>query len=85
MRFIYLISGTLLFVLLLGFALKNTTPVELHYYLGYAWQAPLSLMLLITVVCGIVAGVVACIPVLIRQRRELLALKRELKLLKPNP
>lgn len=85
MRFLYLISGAVLFLLLLGFALKNTTPVELHYYLGYAWQAPLSLMLLITVVCGIVAGVIACVPVLIRQRRELLALKRELNVLKPKP
>lgn len=84
MRFFYIIGGTLLFILLLGFALKNTEPVALKYYLGYAWQAPLSLMLLITCCVGIVAGVIACVPVIIRQRRELLALNRELKILKPN-
>jgi len=84
MRFIYITFGTLFFILLLGFALKNVEPVALHYYLGYAWQAPLSLMLLITCFFGIVVGVVACVPSMIRQRRELLALKRELKALKPN-
>jgi len=83
MRFIYIIFGTLLFILLLGFALKNVEPVALHYYLGYSWQAPLSLMLLITFFFGIVVGLMACVPPLIRQRREMLALKRELKILKP--
>ncbi|MEZ0316656.1 MAG: lipopolysaccharide assembly LapA domain-containing protein [Methylophilaceae bacterium] len=84
MRFIYITFGTLFFILLLGFALKNVEPVALHYYLGYAWQAPLSLMLLITFFFGIVVGVVACLPSVIRQRRDLLALKRELKTLKPT-
>ncbi|HSH72490.1 MAG TPA: LapA family protein [Methylophilaceae bacterium] len=64
--------------------MKNVEPVALHYYLGYAWQAPLSLMLLITFFFGIVVGVVACLPSVIRQRRDLLALKRELKTLKPT-
>ena len=84
MRFIYTTFGILFFILLLGFALKNVEPVVLHYYLGYAWQAPLSLMLLITFFFGIVIGLIACVPSLIRQRRELLALKRELKTLKTN-
>ena len=84
MRFIYTTFGILFFILLLGFALKNVEPVVLHYYLGYAWQAPLSLMLLITFFFGIVIGLIACVPALIRQRRELLALKRELKTLKPD-
>lgn len=84
MKYISATFGVLLFVLLLGFALKNTQPVELHYYLGSAWRAPLSLMLLITLFVGIVVGVMACISLLIRQRRDLLALQRELKTLNAN-
>ena len=84
MRFIYILLGISLFILLLGLALKNTSLVVLHYYLGYAWQAPLSLMLLITLLLGIIIGLVVCLPWVIKQRRELLAVKREIKTLKPN-
>ncbi|MES2552975.1 MAG: lipopolysaccharide assembly protein LapA domain-containing protein [Pseudomonadota bacterium] len=84
MRFIYIVLGASLFILLLGLALKNTSLVVLHYYLGYAWQAPLSLMLLITLLLGIITGLVVCLPWVIKQRRELLAVKREIKTLKPN-
>ncbi|HZV62685.1 MAG TPA: LapA family protein [Methylophilaceae bacterium] len=81
MRFIYFLAGLLLFILLLGFALKNNTPVELHYYLGYTWRAPLSLLMLITFSCGVLLGIIACISSLIRQRRRNMALERELKAL----
>jgi uncharacterized integral membrane protein len=84
MKYIYTIFGLLLFILLLGFALKNSQAVELHYYLGFAWRAPLSLLLLITFSVGIIAGIMACLASWIRQRRELLALQRELKILGAN-
>lgn len=84
MRYIYTLFWLLLFILLLGFAFKNSEPAELHYYLGFAWRAPLSLMLLFTFFIGAVAGMIACLTPLIRQRRQLLALQRELKILKSN-
>ena len=84
MKYIYTTLGLLLFILLLGFALKNSQAVELHYYLGFAWRAPLSLLLLITFSVGIIAGIMACLASWIRQRRELLALQRELKILGHN-
>ncbi|MDR5171012.1 LapA family protein [Methylobacillus flagellatus] len=84
MRTLYTILGVLLFILLLGFAFKNAEPVELAYYLGYSWKAPLSLMLLITFFSGIIAGVIACLGSLIGQRRKLLALEKEIKNLKMN-
>ena len=84
MKYIYTTLGLLLFILLLGFALKNSQAVELHYYLGFAWRAPLSLLLLITFSVGIIAGIMACLASWIRQRRELLALQRELKILGTN-
>jgi lipopolysaccharide assembly protein A len=78
MKIIYTILGLLLFILMLGFALKNADPVELHYYLGYVWRAPLSLMLLMTFCGGALVGIIACLPTWIRQRRRLIVLQREL-------
>ena len=82
MKFIYPILGIVLCVLLVGFIIKNMGPVELHYYLGFVWHTPLSLMLLITFLIGVVAGIAICISSLIKQRRSLIALQRELKTLK---
>lgn len=84
MRLIYLILYSLLFILLLGFGLKNAEPVVLHYYLGIAWQAPLSLMVLILISLGVAAGIIGLLPIFIKQRRELVALRREVKTLKPE-
>lgn len=84
MRLIYFILYTVLFILLLGFGLKNADPVVLHYYLGIAWQAPLSLMVLILISIGVAAGIIGLLPIFIKQRRELIALRREIKTLKPE-
>jgi putative membrane protein len=84
MRLIYLILYSVLFILLLGFGLKNAEPVVLHYYLGIAWQAPLSLMVLILITIGAAAGIMGLLPIFIKQRRELVALRREVKALKPE-
>jgi putative membrane protein len=84
MKFIYPILGIVLCVLLVGFIIKNMEPVELHYYLGFVWRTPLSLMLLITFLIGVVAGIAVCISSLIKQRRSLIALQRELKTLNPG-
>ncbi|HZV97733.1 MAG TPA: LapA family protein [Methylophilaceae bacterium] len=84
MKYLYTVLGVVLFILLLGFALKNAQPVELNYYLGLAWRAPMSLLLFITFFCGALLGMVACITPLIRQRRRLLALQRELEILNSN-
>ncbi len=78
MRYFYTLLGFILFMMALGFALKNAHPVTLYYYLGFAWQAPLVLVLLVTLCVGALAGILACLPLMIRQRRRLLAQQREL-------
>jgi len=78
MRYFYAALGFLLFLVTLGFALKNAEPVTLHYYLGFAWQAPLSLTLLIAFCAGVVAGLAACFSLLITQRRRLIGMQQEL-------
>ena len=79
LRFVAPIVGLALFLAALGFAVKNSEPVTLHYYLGMVWQAPLVVVLFVAISIGAVAGVVASFSYLYRQRREILSLKRELR------
>ena len=79
MRFITPILGLLLFLLAVGFAVKNSEVVSLHYYLGFEWQAPMVVVLLVFFGAGVIAGVVAGFSYVFRQRREILSLKRELR------
>ena len=59
-----------IFLLVLGFALKNTHPVEFVSYLGYTWQSPLIVMLLIAFLLGALIGLLALLPYLFRLRRQ---------------
>ncbi len=68
-----------IFVLLLGFAVKNLDPVTLDYFLGYQWQEPLVVILLAFTVVGVIIGLLASLSTLFRQRREIQALRRELR------
>jgi uncharacterized integral membrane protein len=79
MRIFSLVIKVAIFLLLLGFALKNTDVVTVRYFLGVEWQAPLAFVLLVLFAVGIVAGILTSLGVIVRQRRELSALKRELR------
>jgi putative membrane protein len=82
MRYLYAFVGFFIFLATLGFALKNADPITLHYYLGIAWQAPLSLTLLIAFCCGVFAGLIACLSLLVAQRRRLAEMQREIDTLR---
>ena len=68
-----------LFLLLLGFAVKNSEPVLVQYYFGQVWRAPLVFVLFLSLCVGAVLGVMASLGQIFRQRREILDLKRELR------
>jgi len=68
-----------LFVLLLGFAVKNGDPVVVHYYFGKQWHAPLVFVLLLSLCIGAVLGILASLTQLFRQRREIMELKRAMR------
>ncbi|HSS46502.1 MAG TPA: LapA family protein [Burkholderiales bacterium] len=80
MRYLSWLLKFILFLLLVGFALKNTETAVLRYYLGFEWQAPLVVILLVFFCAGAAIGVVAALSYIFRQRREILSLKRELRL-----
>jgi len=77
MRYLRWVLWILLFLLLFGFALKNTDPVVVRYFLGWEWRPPLSLALFVFFAGGAVLGVMAGMAALYRQRRELAQLRRE--------
>lgn len=82
----YLLAPLLVIMclLLFGFAIKNVEPVELQYYLGVRWKAPLSLMLLTSLLIGVIIGMMICLKPIISQRKRLMSLERELKTLDNN-
>ena len=84
MRYFYTTLTLILFFAALGFAVKNAESVTLHYYLGLVWTAPLVIMLLVALGVGIALGLLACLGLIVRQRRQISALKRELKQLNPE-
>ena len=67
------------FVALFGLAVKNSGPVELRFYLDNAWQAPLSLVLLVSFVAGALVGLSVALPSLVRQWRENSQLRGQLR------
>lgn len=79
MRYLSWILRLLLFVLLLGFALKNSDPVSVRFYLDSQWNASLALVVLVFFGIGAAAGVIACFAYIFRQRREILQLRKELR------
>lgn len=69
-HYLDLLAKLLVFLLVLGFALKNSQSVVFHSYLGYVWQAPLIVMLGLAFFLGALTGVLALLPTLFRLRRE---------------
>ncbi|MGE5320803.1 MAG: LapA family protein [Hyphomicrobiaceae bacterium] len=70
-HYLGLLAKLLVFLLVLGFALKNSHSVTFYSYLGYVWQAPLIVMLGLAFILGALIGVLALLPTLFRLRREL--------------
>jgi len=68
-----------LFILLLAFAARNTEPATLRFYFDLAWQAPLVVLLLAFFAAGAILGLVAGLGAVLRQRREVSRLRRELR------
>ena len=80
MRYLIWSLRGVLFLMLLGFALKNDQPVTLRYFFGYEWQTSLVVVVLCFFALGVAIGLLAMFASMFRQRRELSAVKRELQL-----
>jgi len=63
-------------VVLVWFAVKNAQVVTIYGLPEQQWQAPLVFILLIVFVAGMVIGLLAWVPTVVRQRREIGRLKK---------
>ena len=63
-------------LVLVWFAVKNAQQVDINGLPGQVWQAPLVFVLLVVFVAGVIIGLLAWVPTVIRQRREIGRLKR---------
>lgn len=79
MRYLNWILRAVLFIVLLGFAVKNDQPVTLRYFFGYEWQSSLVMVLLIFFAAGTAIGVLAMLGNVLQQRREIVRLKRDIR------
>lgn len=80
MRYLNWLLRVVLFIILLGFAVKNDQPVVIRYFFGYEWQVSLVLVLLLFFAAGAGIGMFAVLSKIFWQRREITMLKRELNL-----
>ena len=79
MKYLLWFFRLLVFVVLLGFALKNTDPVTVRFYLGGEWEAPLVFVLLVAFTFGAAAGLLATVGAVLRKRREIAGLRKQLR------
>lgn len=83
MRYLVWAVRLVVFVVVLLFALKNTGPVDVHFYADtLVANVPLIVVMLASFVVGILFALLAIIPALLRRRREIRRLERDLARLK---
>ena len=70
-----------LFFVLFAFALNNQHAVDVRWFFGHQWRAPMVFVVLIVFVLGCACGVLAMLPSWWRHRRK--ARQREMLLAEP--
>ncbi|NSL54662.1 LapA family protein [Uliginosibacterium aquaticum] len=76
MKIFSLLLRAFVFLLLLGFAIKNDGLVTVRAYFDTSWQMPLVLLILAMFALGMLAGVLAMLASSLGPRRELERLRK---------
>jgi lipopolysaccharide assembly protein A len=69
MRFFVRLAGAFIFFSLFAFALNNQQAAAVNWFFGYAWTAPMVIIVLAAFVAGTAFGVLAMAPSWWKQRR----------------
>ena len=77
MRIVTWTIRLVLFVLLVAFGAKNVDPVTLRFYFDLAVEAPLILIMFGAFALGVLFGILALTAKVVRQKREISALRRQ--------
>ena len=79
MRYLVWVLRLLVFVVVLLFALKNTEPVDVHFFANYMITGvPLVVVMLTALIGGLFIGVLLMVLAMLRKRREVTKLKQEI-------
>ena len=62
MKYLMWLLKAAIFFTLFAFALNNQQAVEVHFFFGTLWQAPLVLVVLLTFACGLAMGILVMMP-----------------------
>lgn len=84
MRIVMWILRFVLFFILFGFAVKNDQLVSLNFFFGREWEMPLVFVILAAFAAGAILGVTASFTSLLRNRREIGRLKRDIVKIERN-
>ena len=79
MRLLTWVIRGAVFLLLLAFAAKNVEPVPLRFFFSLEIQSPLVLALFGFFALGALFGILALLGTVLRQRREISALKKSME------
>ena len=78
MRTLVWVVRGFIFLFLFAFAVKNTAPVSVQFFLETAWQAPLIIVVLAFFAGGAFFGAISLLGTIFGLRRDITTLKREL-------
>ena len=69
LKYLMWLLNAAIFFALFAFALNNQENVTLHLFFGVSWQAPLVLVVLLSVLVGVFLGVIVMVPLWLRAKR----------------
>jgi lipopolysaccharide assembly protein A len=70
MKYVMWLLKAVIFFGLFAFALNNQEPVDLHFFFGSIWSAPLVLVILAVWMFGLTIGVLVMLPIWLSERRK---------------
>lgn len=79
MRIVLWTCRIVIVLCLMAFAFKNTALVSVHFLFDLSWESPLVVVLSCFFTAGVVLGALALLGTVVRARREIARLKRDLK------
>lgn len=77
-RIFYILLTVIIFFIGLTFAFKNSQGVEVNYYFGLNISAPLSLVIIFTIVVGVGMGYLVSLRRIISAKRDLAQARKEI-------
>lgn len=73
MKYLSWLLKAALFFVVFAFALNNLDDVQVHFFFGNSWQAPLVLVVLSALMIGVVLGALLIMPLWLKARQALKA------------